>query len=114
MSNYKESNIAGTVWQRCYEVQIFNPRSAMPSVDFLEERVIVLDDGNEIRQSLGPLKVAFDAARLVPVLDPQTGLDTGKQVTYAEAYAILYSAYIAAAIDRDAQIPPPVDPLQGE
>lgn len=111
MSNYKESNIAGTVWQRCHEVQIFNPRGAVPSVDFVEERVIVLDDGNEIRQNVGPLKVSFDPARVVPVLDPQTGLDTGNQVTYAEAYAILYSAYIAAALERDAQNPPPADPI---
>lgn len=114
MSNYKESNIAGTVWQRCHEVKIFNTRGAAPSAEFLEERVIVLEDADEIRQSLGPLKVFFDPARLVPILNPETGEETGHQVTYAEIYAVLYSAYIAAALERDAQIPPPAEPIQGE
>lgn len=112
MSDYKESSIAGTVWQRCHEIVVSNVRGAPPRVQFFEERVIALENSTEIRQALGPLEVAFDAARVIPILDPATGLPTGTTATYGEAYALLYSAYIAAALERDAQTPPPATPEQ--
>lgn len=111
MSDYKESNIAGTSWQRCNEVQIFNTRGAVPKVKFYEEQIIVLEGSGEIRQAVGSIEVGFDPAKVVPILNPETGDGTGQTITYAEAYAILYSAYLAAAKERDAQIHVPVDPI---
>ena len=42
-------------------------------------------------------------AREIPLRDPQTGKPTGAVMTYAEAYAVLYSAYLDAALERDVQ-----------
>lgn len=112
MSDYKESTIAGTVWQRCHEIVVSNTRGAVPRIQFFEERIIALDGSGEIRQALGPLEVAFNPALVIQILDPTTGLPTGNTATYGAAYALLYSAYIAAALARDAQTPPPATPEQ--
>lgn len=105
MPDYKESTIAGTVWQRCHQIVIDNVRNATPAVHFQEERVIALDDGQEIRQALGPIDLAFDPAKTFSILDPVSGQSTGATATYGDAYALLYSAYIAAALERDANAP---------
>lgn len=114
MSDYKESTIAGTVWQRCHEIVVINTRGAPPRVQFFEERVIALEGDTEIRQALGLLEVAFDPAREIPLLDPATGQATGATATYGQVYALLYSAYIAAAVERDAQTPPPAEQQTAE
>lgn len=115
MSDYKESTIAGTIWQRCHEIVVSNTRGAVPRIQFFEERVIALDGSGEIRQALGPLEVAFDPALVIKIMDPRTGLPTGAEATYGDAFALLYSAYFAAALARDAQIQQPEieTPTQG-
>ena len=112
MSDYKETTLAGTAWNRCHQITIENVRNTPPAVHFAEERVIALDDGQEIRQHIGVLDVPYDPAKAIPLLDPATGLPTGESTTYGAAYVILYSAYIAAALERDAAIPTP-QPLAG-
>lgn len=107
MPDYKETNLAGKAWNRCHEIVIENVRGTPPSVRFVEERVLELEGDQEIRQNLGPLTVSFDPAREIPLLDPATGEPTGETATYGQAYALLYSAYIAAALARDAANPPP-------
>lgn len=103
MADYKEQTVAGKAWQRCHQITIFNPRNGAPHVEFAEERVIAVEGSLEIRQSLPNLSVSFDAARTFPLLDPITGEDTGQSVSYAQAYAILYSAYTEAALARDVE-----------
>ena len=110
MPDYKETTITGAAWNRCHEILVQNVRGQAPAVRFTEERIIALDDGQEIRQNLGSLDVAYDPGRLIPILDPTTGLPTGDQTTYGAAYVVLYSAYIAAAMERDAAITPPAPP----
>jgi hypothetical protein len=109
MPDYNETTLTGAAWQRCHEVSIANTRNTLPVIQFYEERVIVLDDGAEIRQPLGALTVPFDPARLIPLRDPLTGEATGDEMTYGQAYAVLYSAYLEAALARDADLPPPAD-----
>jgi len=112
MSDYKESTVAGTAWQRCCQIVIDNPRGAVPSVRFEEEEVLALADGREIKRSLGALALPFDPAQEIPLRDPATGELTGDLTTYGAAYALLYSAYMAAAEARDAALvaPAPVVP----
>lgn len=105
MSDYKESTIAGTAWQRCHEIVVSNTRGAAPRVQFFEERVIALEGGGEIRQALGAMEVGFDPARVIVLHDPATGLPTGEVSTYGAAHALLYSAYLSAAAERDADLP---------
>lgn len=109
MPDYNETTLSGSSWQRCHEVSIANTRNTLPVIQFYEERVIALEDGAEIRQPLGALTVPFDSARVIPLRDPITGEATGDEMTYAQAYAVLYSAYLEAALARDAALPPPPD-----
>lgn len=112
MPDYKESTVAGTTWQRCCQIVIDNTRGAAPSVRFDEEEVLALADGREIKRALGALALPFDPARSIPLRDPVTGALTGGATTYGAAYALLYSAYMAAAEARDAALaPPPVKPI---
>jgi len=68
-----------------------------------------------MRTPLGSLAVPFDPAKTIALRDPATGEPTGATVTYAEAYALLYSAYLAAAAERDAAQQPaePTEPATG-
>lgn len=100
MPDYKETSATGHSWQRCTQVVIENHRGAPPVVRFDEERVIVLD-GIEARSPLGTFCVDYDPARPIALRDPHTGELTGDTTTYAAAYALLYSAYLAAAFERD-------------
>ena len=107
MSTYIESTVTGQVWTRCNQIAIDNRRGTTPTVRFEEERVVVLDDGDEMRKPAAGITLDFDPARQIPLLDPATGQPTGNSTTYGAVYAILYSAYIAAAQERDARHNPP-------
>ena len=100
MPDYKESVISGNSWQRCPQIVIDNPRGGSPYVRF-DEEVVLAVNGQEVRRPVGTIVVPFDPAREINLLDPTTGLPTGTSATYGDAYALLYSAYIDAAIARD-------------
>jgi hypothetical protein len=110
MSNYAETTVTGQVWQRCSQIVIDNPRHAVPTVRFEEERVVSLDTGDELRKPAPGITQDFDPALTVPLRNPVTGELTGDSISYAEVYAILYSAYIAAATARDERLAPPPQP----
>lgn len=114
MPDYNETTLTGTAWQRCHQITVHNVRNAPPSVEFAEERVIALQDGAEIRQQLGALAVPYNPAKVISLRDPATGELTAETATYAQAYQILYSAYIDAALERDASITPPTPPQTPE
>lgn len=101
MSTYIESTVTGQVWTRCNQIAIDNRRGSTPTVRFEEERVAVLDDGDEMRKPAAGITLDFDPARVIPLRDPRTGELTGQTTTYGDVYAVLYSAYIAAANERD-------------
>ena len=103
MPDYKETSVAGHSWRRCHQIVIDNRRSTVPTVRFDEETVVALDGAAEVRTPAGALTVEFDPAREIALRDPQTGKPTGAVMTYAEVYAVLYSAYLDAALERDVQ-----------
>lgn len=108
--NYNESTVSGQSWQRCHQIVIENPRTGQQVVRFDEERVLSLDGGFEIRTPAGSLPVDFDPPREIPLRDPLTGELTGDSTTYGAAYVLLYSAYLAAALERDAAAAPAEQP----
>lgn len=111
MSDYKESTIIGYTWQRCRQIVIDNSRGIVPTVRFDEEQVIAMGDSGELRRPVGDIAVSFDPARAIPLRDPVTGELTGEATTYGAVYAILYSAYLDAALARDAAAhPAPAEP----
>lgn len=101
MANYQETTVTGSEFTRCKEIHILNPIDLAPSIQFVEERATILGEGRSITQALGMITDGFDPAKVIALRNPETMELTGETVTHAEAYAILYSAYIQAAIDRD-------------
>lgn len=107
--NYQESTLTGTSWIRCNQVSITNPlagtpvgpmESAIPSINFAEEKVMVID-GNTVKIPVGSCHKSFQADSTIPLLDPTTGASLGASVTHAELYTILFSLYIQTAVERD-------------
>lgn len=113
MSNYKESQVTGPTWQRCHQIVIDNARGAPPSVRFDEEAVIALS-GQEVRTPSGQIALSFDPAREIALRNPETGEPTGDVTTYAAVYVLLYSAYLGAALERDAANAPPPSATQAQ
>ena len=103
MSNYKETTIAGTSWVRCSTVIIQNDLGETPTVVFTEQKIINLDGAQQIVQPTGSVRLGFDPTATLALVDPDTNLPTGETVTHAQAYQILHSAYIQAAMARDAE-----------
>ena len=102
MPNYKESNVSGTIYQRCHTVVASNPLGGQASVTFQEEQVVVLD-GDDLHRHAGSMTKQFDGAASFPLLNPDTNEPTGKVMTHGELYQALYSLYMQAAAERDAQ-----------
>ena len=100
-TNYKETSVTGSAWQRCYQVVVDNSLEGQKSIRFDEEQVVQMADGN-VFKALGPLPVNYDPTATIDVLDPSTGQSTGKTITHADLYDYLYSAYMQAAAARDA------------
>lgn len=106
MADYKAANVAGTSWQRCFAISISNPHNGFPSVAYSEEKVIDLGNGDFVKRSveLPQLVTPFDSATVIPLRDPATGELTGQTTTMGVVYATLYSAYMDAALKRDAAL----------
>lgn len=107
MSDYKESMLAGRAWQRCHQIVIENPRNGAPAVRFDEEEVLSVTGEQEMRRSVGTIALPFDPAKTFQLRNPMTGEPIpGAESTYGDAYVLLYSAYIAAALERDEAMNP--------
>jgi hypothetical protein len=100
MSNYKQSDIAGVVWQRCHTVTIQNQLEILKKIDFQEEQVINID-GKIYHEWVAGCSKDYDANASFPILDPQTNAETGITMTHQELYVALYSLYMQTASERD-------------
>ncbi len=105
-TDYREATVSGQSWQRCNQIVIENPHKGVPVVRFDEERVLALQAGAGVRTPAGTLALTFDPAKTIPLRDPATGELTGESATYGAAYVLLYSAYLAAATERDSAAAP--------
>lgn len=108
MSNYKETNIAGTQWKRSHRVIIDNPLNGSPRVIFMEQTVNAIQGGDTITQPAGQIEKNFDPYGVIDLINPLTGAPTGQTITQMELHVILYSLYIQLAIERD--LPPVTEP----
>ena len=108
MPDYKQAILSGIAWQRCRQVVIENERGSTPTVRFDEEEVIAMQDGREIKRSVGSVALAFDPSKEIPLRDPATGELTGETSSFGAAYALLYSAYLDAAQARDIAAAPAI------
>lgn len=100
MADYRETNLTGVSWRRCYQVRISNPYKQLPSVDFLEQDIAEIG-GRQVDLGGTSVQVKFDPNREFDILDPTTLLPTGQKLTYQIMYGLILSAYIDAAKERD-------------
>lgn len=112
MGNYQESTITATPFTRARQIIIHHPYKGSPSVDYREERVIEIE-GQVISRDMGTLSVPIRLDRMIPMRDIETGDLTGDNIPMAYAYAVIYSAYLQDALNRDyiAALPPEPDPV---
>lgn len=106
MANYKESDVTGVVWQRCHTVQISNQLGQDKTIFFQEEKVYNLD-GDDMKKYVDGCGKIFVKGESFPILDPDSGSETGKSMTHDELYQALYSLYVQTAKERDNAINQP-------
>lgn len=101
---YRETTktIQEKTWRRHRSVTFDHPIAGGISVVFRQESVTQLDGvvtatvpAGEFSEQLAPGTTQF------PLLNPADGLPTGRQLTYAELRAALYSLYRFIAAQRD-------------
>jgi hypothetical protein len=103
MTDYAEQQVAGTEWTRCHQVVIDNRIGAAPLATFHEQRALRREDGSILRVApRGLVELPYDPAMAIAIRDPATGEETGQSITGADLYAMIYSAYLHAALARDA------------
>lgn len=100
MSDYKETTIAGTSWQRCCRVVIENPYGGIPSINFVEEKAINIE-GGIITNLCSNLTTSFDPTATFPAYDENGELI--REITHAEVYGLLNALYMELARVRDEQ-----------
>lgn len=113
MSNYMEQSVTGIEWRRAKRVVINNPLDGTREARFDEESVLRTDSGLTVHQPHGYLSMPYDESAVIDIYDPETGQPTGQTITQGEAYGILFSAYMTAAVARDAAHEP-VEAPEGE
>lgn len=111
MSNYNEQAVSGTEWRRSKRIVINNPLDGQREVRFDEESVLRTETGLTTSQAHGYLTSPYAPAAVIDIYNPETGQPTGQTITQAEAYGILFSAYMTAATARDTAAA--VDPEEG-
>lgn len=110
MALYKETPITGTSYQRAFEARFSNPLNAPPSVEFMEERVRLVDADTILRESVGSVSETMtDPAATFSLVDPVTLEPTQTTMTYGQIYLAAVSLYLHLANIRDTA-PPPVEP----
>lgn len=112
-TNYQYTTVTGESWLRAKRIVIDNPLNVIPSIKFVEERVVNIEGGEQYFRDQGVLEVVATESNManeIPLLDPETGESTGQVVTYGEAYNLLKSAYIHFADLRDN--PPEPEPVE--
>lgn len=109
MTDYKESEVIGKKWRRCFQLAVHNHRGNSPSIQFFEEDVMTVDE-SVLRLGEVSCSVAYDPEAMVEIYDPETLEPTGDTFTHAQLYGMLFSAYIDTAFKRDEAEQPQPEP----
>ena len=109
MAAYQESNVTGVKWKRCKSLSIDNPLPpGITTITFNEEEVILVDSTTLAKVGTDIMMANYNATDMIDIIDPNTLLPIGKQVSEGEVYPALFSKYLAVAKARDAANAPPV------
>lgn len=107
MANYQQRDLTGAQeYLRSNRIVIENPLQDIQSVSYFEEQVILVDNVPVVKVPNGQVtKILDNLYEIFPLVNPLTDLPLGQNMTYLEAYTILYSAYRFLASCRDYPIP---------
>lgn len=105
MADYKQSEVSGSQWQRCWGVYIQNLMNSTPVITLREEQVTVVGD-QTFTKDMGQMTMNFDPTASIELLDTTTGDPTGSSISMLDMYQALWSLYMAKAVERDAQVAP--------
>lgn len=103
MSEYKEKYITGKSYVRADRVTVNNGLEHK-SITFHEVTVANLSNGETRQESFGSVSESFtvdNAQTAYPLIDPNTGAETGVTMTYQDLYVAIYSLYFKLAMERD-------------
>ena len=112
MAEYQQTDVTGSQYQRGRSLYFENPLGVAPSLLVREERVInlanrqILEPAGEIRKTVDDLSVQF------ALRDPESGEETGEQLTFQDVYVALYSVYWHLANERDVAAQQPEYPAE--
>lgn len=102
MADYQQQTISGSSYQRAARIVIENPRNALPSATFVEEKVVMTGETSTALPA-GVFAITIsDFAEVINLRDPTTWELTGTTTTMGELYTALASVYWQKALDRDA------------
>ena len=99
MPDYKESDVAGKSWRRCYRVLAENPLGGTPAINYAQQDVVQIGDGEHITRDAGLLIATLTpgtAGKTFPLLNPATGETVGT-MTEAQLFAALHSHFLFTA-----------------
>mgnify|MGYP000897593661 CR=1 FL=1 len=99
MPDYNEATVSGKEWQRACRVVIENPYGGVPSINFIEETAVLVNE-KFIATPCSNIVEQFDPAKEIELRDANNGL-TGEKVSYGMLYVILNSLYRQLAEQRD-------------
>jgi hypothetical protein len=100
MPDYKSSVVAGSKWQRSYQVVINNKHQTVPSITFYEEEIVDTGFGVMSQHVSHITRDLNDPAATFDLINPLDGSVVGS-ATFQDVYILLASLYLKLAADRD-------------
>lgn len=104
IEKYIGTTYTATKYTRCKYVSISNPLGQNPLIEFQEELVTKVDNGESIREPMGSISEELTQANAntsFPLVDPETLQPLGQTMTYLEVNVIIRSLYAFMAARRD-------------
>ena len=105
---FPQPSLSAYKFTKAHKVIISNPYQGVRQVTFKKELVMV-DDEDVMTKPVGSISEVFNAENaneVFQVVDPLTGQDTGKTLTYQEAEAMVFSLFFH--LERKAAAAPDV------
>lgn len=102
MTNYKETTLSGSKWERVYKIEIDAPKDEQAVLRFGVQEVTNTDGVLSFKNSRS-VQANFVPGETVPVLNPLNDEETGATISSEEVYAIVHSYVMFKMYQNDDQ-----------
>lgn len=101
--DYNQGNGLAKIWQRSNEVIIRNPVEGIPSIAYMEEQAVKIENIPTLTTRLPSILVEnlTDPNVKFPLVNPLNLEPLGKEATYGDVQVLLSSLYLHLAKLRD-------------